>query len=57
MKRSECWMKFSDALDQYMDAREAIAHMVPCRAKDEAYERLKEAKDHMDALTGDGDPE
>lgn len=56
MQRGDCWMSFSEALDQYMRASKEMDHFgtggVNWR---NAKERLDEAKDHMDALTDSTD--
>ena len=50
MKRDECWMSFSEALDQYTDARARMSHFGEGRNRKQAEEDLQVAKDHMDAL-------
>lgn len=49
MKRAECWMTFSQALEQYLNAREGF------RAKAAGWQEcpdiMREAAEHMDALT------
>lgn len=51
MKREDCWMTFSEALDNYLEAREAIKHFGPGRDQDRALLEMEEAAEHMDALT------
>lgn len=51
MKREDCIMSFSEALDLYMDARARMAHFgAGGRNWQEAKEALEDAKAHMDAL-------
>jgi len=50
MQRDECWMSFSEALDQYMDATARLGHFGESRNRKQAEEDLQVAKDHMDAL-------
>lgn len=51
-KKEDCWMSFSEALDQYMRARTEMGHFGTGGINwTNAKERLDEAKDHMDALT------
>lgn len=51
MKRDECWMDFTDALELYLQSREVMRQRPP---QSEAYRNaesdLQAAKDHMDAL-------
>lgn len=51
MKRDECWMDFTDALELYLRSREVMRQRPP---ESEAYRNaesdLQAAKDHMDAL-------
>ena len=54
MKGEDCRMKFSEALEQFLDAREDIKDSPRgCRRWLDNLEKIKEAQDHMDALTGD----
>ena len=53
MKGEDCRMKFSEALEQFLDAREDIKDSPRgCRRWLDNLEKIKEAQDHMDALTG-----
>lgn len=51
MKREDCRMTFSEALEQYLQARECWQNRTA--GWKEASEAMKEAAEHMDALTGD----
>lgn len=51
MKRDECWMTFSEALERYLDARDAAKHFGYGVNRTPALEEMKEAAEHMDALT------
>lgn len=51
MKYEDCYMTFSEALDQYMDATARIKHFGPGHNRTQAEEDLRVAKEHMDALT------
>jgi hypothetical protein len=52
MKREDCWMSFSQALNQYMEATRDMSHFgYGGRNWQEASERKIEAEEHMDALT------
>lgn len=51
MKREDCWMTFSEALDSYMEARAAMGHFGDGANRRQAKEDLLTAKEHMDALT------
>ncbi len=52
MKREDCWMTFSEALDPYMNSRELISHFqVRGQKLRNAHDDLQCAKDHLDALT------
>lgn len=54
MKRSECWMSFSVALEEYLTAREVMSDAPPDSERyREAWQQMLEAADHMDALTGE----
>lgn len=53
MKREECWMTFSEALEKYLRARDSLQLYGEGRNRDEALETMQEAAEHMDALTGD----
>lgn len=53
MTRDECWMTFSEALEDYLLARETAKHFGPGRNRDEEIERMKTAAEHMDALTAE----
>ncbi len=54
MKRSECWMTFTQALAQYLDARDDAKNApTGSRRHTDAIELLAESARHMDALTGD----
>lgn len=52
MKRDDCYMTFSEALEQYLAARDDIATApINCRRYDDDLEQMNIAKEHMDALT------
>jgi len=52
MKRSECLMTFSQALEQYLTARERLYNCAGWPKQVARLEaRIKEAQEHMDALT------
>lgn len=51
MKREDCWMSFSEALEKYLMARAAVAHFGPGHNRECAKEDMREAAEHMDALT------
>lgn len=52
MKREDCWMSFSEALDLYIQASMQMAHFgTGGHNWKEAKSNLDLAKDHMDALT------
>ncbi|WP_179283415.1 hypothetical protein [Bordetella genomosp. 9] len=50
-------MTFSEALESYLENREVARHFGPGRNRTYAEEQMATAAEHMDALTGDGDPE
>lgn len=52
MKREDCWMTFSEALEMYLVARSELTHFGPGLNKAEALEKMKTATEHMNALTG-----
>lgn len=53
MKREDCWMNFSEALEDYLDARDNNATApVGCKRWIDNTERMDVAKAHMNALTG-----
>lgn len=51
LTREGCYMSFSEALEKYLDARDAMRHFGPGRNRDDAEEEMQVARDHMDALT------
>lgn len=51
MKREDCWMTFSEALEKYLEAREGSRHFGPGRNRDDCLEDMRTAAEHMDALT------
>ena len=52
MRREQCWMTFSQALEQYLDARERKDHHGQNgRSWQRALADMQEAAEHMDALT------
>lgn len=51
MTRDECWMTFSEALESYLDNREARRQFGPGRNRNDCEERMREALEHLDALT------
>ena len=54
MKKEDCWMTFSDALEEYLGARDEKLNSKPdTRAWKDACARMDVAKEHMDALTSD----
>lgn len=52
MKREDCWMTFSEALEAYLCAREMIAQCGEGRRKESLREDLDQAAAHMDAMAG-----
>jgi hypothetical protein len=51
MKRDECWMNFTEALELYLQSREVMRQRPPgSEAYRNAESDLQAAKDHMDAL-------
>ena len=47
-------MKFSEALEQFLDARDDIKDApTGCKRWLDNVQNIKDAQDHMDALTGD----
>lgn len=52
MLRSECYMTFSEALDDYMSARGDLEIFGEGSNRERTKEVLQICKDHMDALTG-----
>ena len=52
MKRDECWMTFSEALESYLDNRDLRAKLAPGRNRDDCEEQMRVCAEHMDALTG-----
>lgn len=44
-------MTFSEALEKYLQAREAARHFGEGRNRNDALQEMKEAAEHMDALT------
>ncbi len=53
MTRKECWMTFSEALEMYLNARDAAKHFGEGRNRADAEDDMKVAKQHMDALTAE----
>lgn len=54
MKRSDCWMTFTQALEQYLCARvDRDNAPTASRRYNTALEAMSEAARHMDVLTGD----
>lgn len=52
MNREDCWMTFTEALEKYLNARvEKNSAPEGCRRYVSACEDMKEASEHMDALT------
>lgn len=53
MKRDECWMTFSEALEQYLNAREDQHNDCPvgCTRWQANQQAMSDAAAHMDALT------
>lgn len=51
MKRTDCWMTFSEALESYLSNRDARLTVGPGAFRNECGERMREAAEHMDALT------
>lgn len=55
MKREDCWMTFTQALEQFLVARETLIDRPCARLKELAESNLNDAKDHLEALTGNED--
>lgn len=53
MNREDCWMTFTEALEQYLKARHDLSLTTSKWDRDLYQERMKEAAEHMDALTGE----
>lgn len=51
MKREDCWLTFSEALEQYLESREAVRHFGEGYNQTQALEDMQTAAEHMDALT------
>ncbi len=52
MEREECWMTFSEALEQYLDKRECFNGFSDSDCYKDSYENdMRDAAQHMDALT------
>jgi hypothetical protein len=52
MERADCWMGFTEALEQYLGARaEKVDAPFGCQRWEQACEEMKVAAEHMDALT------
>ena len=51
MKREDCWMTFTDALELYLDSRECDAPP-GCDRWECAQSDMRLAKEHLNALTG-----
>jgi hypothetical protein len=51
MNREDCWMTFSEALERYLTAREDLASARTKEQMEFPREQMKEASEHMDALT------
>lgn len=56
MKRRDCWMTFSEALEEYLKRRAEAKHFGPGRNRDAALESMREAARQMDALVDWPDP-
>jgi hypothetical protein len=53
MRREDCWMTFSEALLQFLDARDSLKEDVLSHYdKDYQQDRLRDACKHMDAWLG-----
>jgi hypothetical protein len=50
MKREDCWRTFSEALIQFLSARDCLLNRTA--GWKQAEEQMREAAEHMDALTG-----
>lgn len=48
MKRSECWMTFSEALEKYLSARDCAINRTA--GWKDALDDMERAAEHMDAL-------
>lgn len=55
MKKEDCWMSFSEALDQYLRASRDLDNARARKHAEHAEQQLEEARDHMDALTDSTD--
>lgn len=54
LKRDECWMTFTEALEQYITYRSVVASTPVDKPQWEtAKDMMLEASRHMEALTGD----
>ena len=51
MERKDCWMTFSEALEEYLSSREAASLVSPGKRQEELLNHMKMAAEHMDALT------
>ena len=51
MKREDCWMTFSEALERYLTKREEARHFGAGRNREAALQDMQDAAEHMDALT------
>ena len=52
MKREDCWMTFSEALEMYLVSRSEAVRFGSGSDREEEKEKMKTAADHMNALTG-----
>ena len=54
MKREDCWMTFTEALEQFLTAREERADApTGCRRWQRACDDMADAEKHMNALTSE----
>jgi hypothetical protein len=52
MKRSDCYLTFTEALERYLLARDAVIHHPEgSREHAKALDELEVAREHMEALT------
>lgn len=51
MKGEDCWMSFSEAFEDYLEARDASRHYGAGRNRDIELAKMKVCCEHMDALT------
>lgn len=50
MKREECYMDFSEALESYLSARDGLRHVGEGHNARVLREQMRVAAEHMDAL-------